>query len=1040
MLQSPSTPRSAVHSPKTQIAAVEWRQQATWGALLGGVIALLILLLLANRPSGASLEHDTLDFWFSLRGSTATAPSDKVAILAVDEATLRRWNGRSFDADDVGKLLQLLRAQGVVSAALAWRGLADGSLLSPADAVDATGATATSTTFAADLAASGIAYLPTGFTPQSGAVGGNATFSAISADDFYAASAPFSIGRIGKPGKTPQSWTGEATPQSPPADWLGSAAGLGHLSLSLDADGRVRRMPLAVRWRDKIYPGLALAAALGAARVANADGTFGQPRLSFLDNLGYGADLGSARILGINDARVPLVGGGAMLLNFPYSNKSIRPSDGSTVGGHPETGRTFSTLSISAVLDNPDLVRGLRGRCVVIGPTAPSVSPFYSTPTGARICETELHAVALDNLLSGSVLERAPLVWTCFLTLVLCAITGGFAAARAPLWSGIIVLLCLAASATLSLGLFDQNVWLDISLPWLATGITFLSCVIARARRQERESTRVGSTIEALGQVSEIIATQRQTGQALDRILDWTQNVMRAEGSSILLLDEGGQSLRFVAATGPKAGALKPFSVPLGEGIAGWVAQTGQPAIVNDVRRDARFFRKISDSIDFETESILCVPLRARDTLLGVLEVINREDGTPFVQDDVELLTAIANQAALVLENARLYEMLSRRVVQSESDLAATNVRLQAEKNTLQTVLQSMTDGVVVCDREESVRLVNPAAARLLELRPIAPGEKLGDILPEVKNADANVVQLQRGDPDAPRFLEAHRAPLQSADGSPVGTVWVLADVTERRGIEQGKSDFVSFVAHEMRSPLTSISGFSSMLQRREQPENADKSSPEFGRTLSPDSALRARYLGIIHGESERLTRLINNLLDVARLEAGKGLELQRESVDVAALISQVAESQRGYSSRHALVFDLPPHLPHVEADRDKVAQILINLISNAVKYSPGGTITIEARVVGNEVHIGVRDEGPGIASEQKPHLFERFGRLAPEGQPTGVAGTGGRAKPTGTGLGLFLTRHLVEAHGGRIWLEDNQSGQSGAAFWFSLPPAQPFV
>jgi len=1032
MLHSPRAQRPRIFSPKTQSAPGEWRQQATWGTILGGIIALLILSLLARHPSGASLEQDTLDFWFSLRGaSAATAPSDGVAILAVDEATLRRWNGRTFDAADVGTLVGLLKARGVVSTALAWRGLADGSLLSDDD-----------TTFINNLTASGNVYLPLQFAPAP-PDDKNSADETLAGEAFAGATERFSIGRIGKASKVARQWPGEAVAQSPPAALLDSSTGAGHLSLALDADGRVRRMPLVVRWRNRVYPSLALASALGAVRAANADGT-SPPRLQFLDSLGYAADLESARSLEINGERVPLLGGGAMLLNFPHAG-----DEKST----PISGRTFSTLSVAAVLDNPDLLRGLRGRCVVIGPTAPAVSPFYSTPTGARICETELHAVALDNLLSGRALERAPLLWTVFLTFVICAITGGFAAARAPLWSGIVALLCLAASATLSLGLFDKNIWLDISLPWLATGLTFLSCVIGRARRHERESTRVGSTIEALGQVSEIIATQRQTGQALDRILAWTQEVMRAEGSSILLLDEDGQSLRFVAATGPKAGELKPFSVPLGEGIAGWVAQTGQPAIVNDVRRDARFLRKISDSINFQTESILCVPLRARDTLLGVLEVINRADGTPFVQDDLELLTAIANQAALVLENARLYEMLSRRVVQSESDLASTNGRLQAEKNTLQTVLQSMTDGVVVCDRDETVRLVNPAAARLLELRPIAPGEKLGAILPEVKSrpgANADIVQLERGDADAPRFLEAHRAPLQSADGSSLGTVWVLADVTERRGIEQAKSDFVSFVAHEMRSPLTAISGFSSMLQRREQQENGDKSirpsvdgHPENGRTSGKapvsNAEARTRYLGIIHGESERLTRLINNLLDVARLEAGKGIELQRESVDVAALIAEVAESQRGYSSRHAIVFSLP-HLPPIEADRDKIAQILINLISNALKYSPGGTVTIEARVEPSELHIGVRDQGPGIASEQKPHLFERFGRLAPEGQPTGVAGTGGRAKPTGTGLGLFLTRHLVEAHDGRIWLEDNQKGQGGAAFWFSLPLDSPLI
>ncbi|HEX8833100.1 MAG TPA: GAF domain-containing protein, partial [Abditibacteriaceae bacterium] len=540
-----------------------------------------------------------------------------------------------------------------------------------------------------------------------------------------------------------------------------------------------------------------------------------------------------------------------------------------------------------------------RGRSVVIGPTADGIVTLYSTPAGRRISETELHAIALDNLLTGRAIERAPASWTWLLTIALCAIVGGFVASRPPLWSAIVVLICLAAAATLSLGLFEQNIWLDISLPWLATGLTFLSGVIARARRQERESTRIGSTIEALGQVSEIIATQRQPEQIIHRVLQWTEEVMRAEGASVLLFDEARQKLLFVAATGPKAMELEPFTLELGEGIAGWVAQHGEPAIVNDVRRDPRFMDSIADSIDFPTQAILCVPLRARDKMLGVIEAVNRVDGSPFNEDDAELLSAVANQAALVLENAQLYEKLNERVVQSESDLAVTNQRLQAEKNTLQTILQSMTDGVVVADRRGIVQLINPAAARLLHIGRNSIGQPLASVLPEAaagNNEARATVQIQRGDVDSSCMIEAHSAPLKNADNLAIGTVWVFSDVTEERGIEQAKSDFVSFVAHEMRSPLTSISGFSSMLQSQEL-QNEKGSTTEFSRPAPVSS--RARFLGIIHSESERLTRLINNLLDVARIEAGKGIELNRERCDIATVAREVVETQSAYSSRH---------------------------------------------------------------------------------------------------------------------------------------------
>jgi signal transduction histidine kinase/putative methionine-R-sulfoxide reductase with GAF domain len=770
---------------------------------------------------------------------------------------------------------------------------------------------------------------------------------------------------------------------------------------------------------------------------------------------------------------------GSTLLNFPANSDDYLP------GLQKEIPSPFRTISVDAALDNPQLLRDLRGRCVVIGPTAPGIAAMFSTPTGARLPVTLLHAIAIDNILTGQLIERAPALFTWLLTILLCVTVGGFVTSRPPLWSGVVVLLSLTAIAALSLGMFAQNIWLDISLPWLASGLTFLSGVISRARRQERESTRIVSTIDALGRVSEIIATQAQSEQLLHRVLGWATSAMGAESASAFLLDESGQTLHFAAATGLKSQEREPFTLRVGEGIAGWVAQRGELAVVNDVRNDPRFDKSTADTIDYPTHAILCVPLRVRDKMMGVIEVVNRLDGSPFNDDDAELLSAVANQAALVMENSRLYEILSKRVVQSESDLETTNRRLQAEKNTLQTVLQSMTDGVVVTDSTGIVQLVNPAAAALLpELGNDAVGRPLKQLLPDVAQSAAELlvqcgggrdndaaqnngasqhhhngtaagkdskhsVQLQRGDIDTPRFIEAHSAPLQGEDGVLAGIVSVFADVTEERGIEQAKSDFVSFVAHEMRSPLTSISGFSAMLQKQEQ-NAADKANA--GKAMSGASlgaaptgasggprattqqpaaqqAARARFLAIIHNESERLTRLINNLLDVARIEAGRGIELHPESTDIAPIAEEAAESQRAYSSRHQLVVSIPPNLPPALADRDKMVQILINLISNALKYSPGGTVTLAAYATQQSVYVSVSDQGPGIAPEQRARLFQRFERT-----PSRSVGSGERAKPTGTGLGLFLTRHLVESHGGRIWVE-SEPGQ-GATFIFTLPRA----
>ena len=541
--------------------------------------------------------------------------------------------------------------------------------------------------------------------------------------------------------------------------------------------------------------------------------------------------------------------------------------------------------------------------------------------------------------------------------------------------------------------------------------------------------------MDALTNVSNIVAAQTREHDLLDRVLHFAAQVLGAQGASALLLDGETDELIFSAALGTHAQRVLGLRMKVGEGLAGRVAQTGEFAIVNDAHEDARFSRRIDNSTGFTTRNLICVPLKVRERILGVIEVVNRSNGSVFSHADAEVLNAVANQAAIALDNARLYDRLEQRVEQSQGELAIANRQLQADKTLLQTVLHSMTDGVVVTDGQGAIQLLNPAAQLLLpELERDVLGQQLGLVLqdfplgalpepdaPGVLPNGEKPVTLFRGEPDAVRSIEARVAPLQTPDGDFGGLVAVFADTTQRRQIEQAKSDFVSFVAHEMRSPLTSISGFSAMLQR------AEGAPPESKGALPATS--RTRFLGLIRQESERLTRLINNLLDVARLEAGRTIEINRNEFDFAPLVKLALESQRAYSSRHTLVTDLSPLLPTLSADADKVTQILINLTSNALKYSPGGTVTVRARALGEWLEVSVSDQGPGIAPEQRDVLFSRFGRT-----PATATGTGARSKPTGTGLGLFLTKYLVEAHGGKIWVE-SEAGQ-GATFTFTLPLA----
>ena len=988
------------HSPQ----ASNWHGRATWGMTLGLIIALALLLLLRPAFLGGvtgALEYDTLDLWFRLR---AERPSDEVAIIAVDEATVRRWKGRTFDGRDIAQLVRELDRADVKAIALNFPQLGDLAL-----AVDG------QAELAAAMRAQGAVTLPLQFgeedwqTPpvaQGARRAANASKRALPAP--RAGVRRFALAPaqgVALAAQTPQ-MDGQWDLRAASDALLRAAAGAGHLNLTFDRFGRARQLPLYLGHNGLFYPAFALE---------------------------------TVRAAGV---RAPDAEGEAFLLNYPYG-KNAAPASNDDASDPPgfALAEPFLTLSLDGVLRDPRRLAALRGRVVVVGVTASGLSSRYPTPEGARITSTQLHAIAIENLLTGSTLHRAPEIYLWIFTLLPGIIVGGLASSRPPAWSGIVAMVCIVTIALASLGLFMQFLWLDTTVPWLTIALTFLVGVIGRARRQERESTHIQSTVEALTNVSDIVAAQTRQWDLLDRVLHFAAQVLSAQGASALLLDEATDELAFAAALGTHSDRLSGLRVKMGEGIAGRVAQSGEVAIVNDALDDARFSGRIDARTGFTTRNMICVPLKVRDRVLGVIEVVNREDGTSFSRADAEVLKAVANQAAIALDNARLYDRLEQRVEQSQGELAIANRELQADKTLLQTVLHSMTDGVVVTDGRGAIQLVNPAAQMLLpELERPVLGEKLGLVLQdfplvslmesESENGmlallrgepveNSGPVTLFRGEADGARSIEGRVAPLQTPDGDFGGLVAVFADITQRRQIEQAKSDFVSFVAHEMRSPLTSISGFSAMLQRSE------SAAPESKGALPPSS--RGRFLGLIHNEAERLTRLINNLLDVARLEAGRTIEINRDEFDFAPLAKLALESQRAYSSRHTLVADLPPSLPPLSADADKVTQILINLTSNALKYSPGGTVTLRARAQGEWLEVSVSDQGPGIAPEQRDLLFSRFGRT-----PAVATGAGARSKPTGTGLGLFLTKYLVEAHGGKIWVE-SETGR-GATFTFTLP------
>lgn len=341
-------------------------------------------------------------------------------------------------------------------------------------------------------------------------------------------------------------------------------------------------------------------------------------------------------------------------------------------------------------------------------------------------------------------------------------------------------------------------------------------------------------------------------------------------------------------------------------------------------------------------------------------------------------------------------------------------------------VLGSMRDAVIILDSQKRVLAWRGGAQRLLGW---TTEEMLGvDIDERLAPMDANenpccigpsdtksVWRSIKGSPEQEVLVSTKKGRQlwlgitcsydRNGTGEIDRIVVVARDITRRRRIDLAKSEVISAVSHELRSPLTSVKGFVSTLINK-----WDRLSEEQKR----------HFLLTIQVDADRVTRLLNELLDISRLEAGR-LKLRKQRMVVQEIARKVVDRIGPRSEKHLIHLELNGTLPEVFADPDKVEQVLTNLVENAVKYTDGGTVTVSCSKDGGVVRISVVDQGEGIPTEHRQHVFGKFFR---RGERAGA--------PSGTGLGLYISKGLIEAHGGKIWVEDGPDG--GAAFTFTLP------
>jgi signal transduction histidine kinase len=577
--------------------------------------------------------------------------------------------------------------------------------------------------------------------------------------------------------------------------------------------------------------------------------------------------------------------------------------------------------------------------------------------------------------------------------------------------------------------------------------------------------------LAALNDISrQLVAAEANLEGLLKLITASAADILEAEAGSLLLTpDDNSSDLEFRVVIGGSGQELIGRRLPAGRGLVGEVASTGQIVIVNDVANDPRWAGELSKGT-FRTTSVIAVPLITQDRVIGVLELLNKQNNGVFSNDDAALLSTFAGQAAVAIENARLFQMTDLQLSQRVGELE-TLERIDVELNRsldLSKVAQITVEwamensratagllGVVVGDppRLDIVYKVGYGEEDLPEdsegnLWSLGRGivsrvmrTKQAELVPDV-TIDPNYVpslraslsqitipMLSGGQINALLVLETDREPrLRIADmpflqrlaehaSIAIANAQLYAELTRAN---LSKSEFVSFVAHELKNPLTSIQGYSDVL---------------LGGAVGGLSDQQKNFLGTIRFNADRMNTLVSDLNDVTKLQTNN-LRLMRAHIDFRQAVTETLRPLQKQidDKQQRLILDIPDDLPPVYADQNRLIQVLTNLVSNAHKYSPaGGSIMISAyvnenlhdsrgRTLPSALVATVRDTGIGLSEEDRARLFTPYFR---SDNPAA------REQP-GTGLGLTITRGIIERHEGLIWVESELG--TGTAFHFTIP------
>lgn len=862
------------------------------------------------------------------------------------------------------------------------------------------------------------------------------------------------------------SWVSSALPRL-----QAGAAGLGHVNVHPELDGTLRRIPHLIRYRGNVYPSLALAAAAHFLGV-KADRIVGDG-----DLLRLVPPRGGMR-------QMPLDRNGESWINWAGGNDTFPTYNFNQLfdGEIPP-----EALKDHLILIGVTAAGAFEHRSTPFSPVQPAVELqanaisdiLLNRPLQEASASVELLLILFVSLLAGLLLApRGALGATLWLVFLLGALWEGavWALGSRSLFVPVVaptlgVLLTYGSVIVLNYRREWESNWrTDASVAALARGGALMASgrerellltVIRRSAcsvLQARDVLLVLEDAEA-GDASLEVPLQPPYARRLASLPDVARRIV-ALGHAVLWSAETGAAapLQIRAPRGafgknpPEAAAAASFAPVAPDPVLRALLRQLSGEVIAAHQR-------LNVTPQGAFDSIVAAPLLVGEVetgevqtgadedgeaprLRGVLIATGRRDGQSFTERDAILLQTLAEQASLALANLGYYERLRGRIDFANHSLRAAyqvlseeRALLSEERAKLAAAVESMESALVISDENDRAVFDNGIGTAVFWDAAPLPGESMPDMLnrcdlPEIaalfrhikegdgapaRKATVETVRSAAplpGQPPQRSILSAQLTPLTGPGGSRMGSMLVVADVTAERELEKMKSDFVSFVAHELRTPLTSINGFTRLLQMD---------------SLTFTAEEEAEMLGSIESQCSRLSRMISDLLEVAHLEPGYGFELRLEEFDLRALCEKVLAQLRVLlSDPDKLTFALvcEPHELRVNLDKDRMEQVIVNLVSNAIKYSPeGGAVTLCLAVAAEEtVRLEVADTGMGMTPEQVANLFQKFYRT-PDAQSRGIKGTG---------LGLYLVKHLVEAHGGEIEVDSEQG--HGTIFILTLP------